>query len=78
MSIEIEGLSPLQQEIAERIWALDSPDQLVEFFQLIPKNLLHDAYVVYHMIIWACLDEDPGGDLTEAQQVIEHIRQRPC
>ena len=78
MSIEIEGLSPVQQEIADRIWNLDNPDQVVEFFQLIPKSLLHDAYVVYHMIIWACLDQDDGGDCTEAHAVIERARNLPC
>lgn len=78
MNIEIEGLSPIQHEIADRIWSLETPDQLVEFFQLMPKNLLHDAYVVYHMIIWACIDQNDGNECIEANEVIEYIRNMPC
>ena len=75
--MEISGLTPLQRELADRIWAIDGPDQLVEFFQTLPRNLLHDAYVVYLMIIQACWDDTDLGDMTEAQAVIEHIRSLP-
>jgi len=72
--IKIEGLSPLQHELADRIWGLESTDQVVAFFDLLPKNLLHDAYVVYQMIIWAYMDEMDPGDMAEAQELIQRVR----
>lgn len=78
MSIEIEGLSPLQQEIADRIWALETPEQITEFFCTMPRNLLHDALVVHQMMVWACRDSFEPDDYDLAQAVIEHIRDLPC
>lgn len=78
MQIEVEGFSPIQRELADQIWALDSPEQLVEFFRILPRSLLHDAYVVYHMIMQAVWDDTDLGDCAEAREVIDHIRNLPC
>lgn len=72
--MEIEGLSPLQKELADRIWSLETPDQVASFFDNLPRNLLHDAYVVYRMIIYAFLDEQDLRDCAEAKTVIDHVR----
>lgn len=78
MAMEIEGFTPRQQELADRIWALESPEHLVEFFETLPRNLLHDAYVVYKMIIETTLDDWDWSDCSEAHEVIERVRTRPC
>ena len=78
MNVEIEGFTPLQRELADRIWALDSPDDVVAFFDTLPRNLLHDAYVVYKMIIETVWDDMDLGDCTEAHEVIERVRNLPC
>jgi len=78
MSLEIEGLSPLQQEIADRIWRLDTPEQITEFFSSIPRSLLHDAYVVHQMMVWACRDSFEPDDYDLATQAIERVRNLPC
>jgi hypothetical protein len=78
MNVEIEGFTPLQRELADRIWALDSPDDVVAFFNTLPRNLLHDAYVVYKMIIETVWDDMDLGDCAEAHAVIERVRQLPC
>jgi len=78
MNIEIDGLSPLQQELADRIWAMDSTEEMVAFFDSLPRSLLHDAYVVYQMIIWATWDQTDPGDMTEAQELIDRVRNLPC
>lgn len=78
MNIEIEGFTPLQRELADRIWAMETPEQVTEFFETLPRNLLHDAYVVYRMIIEYCWDDMDLGECEEAHSVIEHVRNLPC
>ena len=77
MDIEIEGFTPLQRELADRIWALETPEQVVEFFDILPKNLLHDAYVVYRMIIETVWDDMDLADCAEANEVINRVRTLP-
>ena len=74
MDIEIEGFTPRQRELADRIWALETPEQVVEFFNGLPRNLLHDAYVVYRMIIETVWDDMDLDDCAEANDVINHVR----
>ena len=78
MNLEIKGFTPLQRELADQIWAIESPEALVEFFELLPRSLLHDAYVVYRMIIETTWDAMDLGDCAEAHEVIEHVRNLPC
>lgn len=72
--MEISGLTPLQRELADGIWKLETPEQVQAFFASLPRNLLHDAYVVYRMIIYEYLDEQDLGDMTEARETIDYIR----
>ena len=78
MNIEIEGFTPLQRDLANKIWAMESPDDVVAFFNTLPRSLLHDAYVVYRMIIEAAYDDLDYSDCAEANAVIEHVRNLPC
>ena len=54
--IEIQGFSALQRELADRIWSMDTQDQIAEFVGTLPKNLKREAWVVMQMIIAAELD----------------------
>ncbi len=56
MSEGIQGFSDLQQELADRIWSLDTQHQVQEFVSGLPRNLKREAWVVMNMIIWAELD----------------------
>ena len=72
--VTIEGLSPLQQELAEQIWNLDTTEDVVEFFDSLPRRLKLEAYVVYTMILWAWMDQEPVGDCDQAREIIDRIR----
>ena len=72
--MEISGFTPRQIDLANRIWALDTPDQIREFFDNLPRNLLRDAYIVYLMIVWEFQDQEDPGDMAEAREVIDYIR----
>jgi len=74
MSIEIPGLSPRQIDLANRIWNMDTTEEIMAFFDTLPQRARIDAYVVYGMILWAWQDQEPVGDCEEARQVIDHVR----
>lgn len=74
MSIEIPGLSPRQIELANRIWAMESMEEILAFFDSLPRRAKVDAYIVYQMILLAWMDEEPVGECAEARELIDHVR----
>ena len=54
--IEIQGFSALQRDLADRIWSMDTQDQIAEFVSTLPRSLKREAWVVMQMIIAAELD----------------------
>ena len=54
--IQIQGFSPLQQDLADRIWSMDTEDQVQEFVGTLPRSLKREAWVVMQMIIAGELD----------------------
>lgn len=55
--IEIRGFTALQKDLADRIWSMDTQDQITEFVSTLPKSLKREAWVVMQMIIMAELDQ---------------------
>jgi len=72
--IELRGLSPLQQELAERMWAMESMEEIVSWIQMMPRSVALQAYVVMQMIIAAEIDRAAEDDLSVARGIIERIR----
>jgi hypothetical protein len=72
--IELTGLSPLQQELAERMWNMNSMDEIVAWIQTMPRSVALQAYVVMQMIIAAEIDRQAEDDLSVARDIIERIR----
>ena len=72
--IELTGLSPLQRELAERIWEMDSMEQIVAWIQTMPRSVALQAYVVMQMIIAAEIDRAAEDDVSVAAALIERIR----
>ena len=56
MTNGIEGFSPLQKDLADRIWALDTELEVSAFIMSLPRSLKREAYVVMQMIIAQELD----------------------
>ena len=54
--IEIQGFTALQRDLADRIWSMDTQDEIAEFVSTLPRSLKREAYVVMQMIIAAELD----------------------
>ena len=54
--IEIRGFSPLQRDLADQIWSMDTEAEVAEFVSTLPRSLKREAWVVMQMIIAAELD----------------------
>ena len=72
--IELRGLSPLQQELAERMWNMESMEDIVAWVQTMPRSVALQAYIVMQMIIAAEIDRQAEDDVSAAQAIIERIR----
>jgi hypothetical protein len=72
--IELTGLSPLQQELAERMWNMNSMDEIVAWIQMMPRSVALQAYIVMQMIIAAEIDRQAEDDLSAANAIIDRIR----
>lgn len=55
--ITVEGFSPLERELADRMWALDSPEEVAAFMLSLPRSLRKTARVVHDMLVAAYIDE---------------------
>ena len=66
----IQGFTPLQKELADRIWSMDTQAELEQYVDMLPKNLKREAYVVMHMIIASELD----NHMEVSQDVQAYIR----
>jgi hypothetical protein len=68
-SSPITGFSPLQRELADRIWLLADED-IAGFISTLPRNLRREAEVVMTMILATELDNYQEVD----RAVIDYLR----
>lgn len=54
---EIQGFTALQREIADRIWQMDTREEIEQYVLTMPKSLRTHAWIVMNMIIAAELDQ---------------------
>lgn len=73
--IQLEGLSPLQLDILERIWSMDSQAEVVAWFDTLPRNLRQTAHAMLMMVVIEMIDEELCKDLYLARAVIDRVRQ---
>jgi hypothetical protein len=74
--IEIYGLTPIQRELAEIMWSMDSEEAVVTWMNSLPtKRLRAQAYSIYTLILIEAIDEefDPE-DMCLAEAVIESVK----
>ena len=72
--IELTGLSPLQRELADRMWQMDSIDEIVAWVNSMPRSVALQAYIVMQMIIAAEIDRQAESDVSMAAALIDRIR----
>jgi hypothetical protein len=69
--IEIHGLTALQRELADKLWGMESMEEVEDFIFSLPRNLRQKAIVVRELLIAATFDEIQDTDL--AKQVLANI-----
>jgi hypothetical protein len=72
--IRLEGLTPLQAELADRIWQLQSQAEVSAWLGELPRSLRQQAQSLLYLITVECIDQDPLEDLSEAQAVIASVK----
>lgn len=70
--IEINGLSRQQVELAQRLWELDSIEDVQNFMNCLPKRLRGQARTVFELMVAAQLDQCMDTDL--AEEVINSVK----
>ena len=53
---KIQGFTPLQKELADRLWSIDTQQGVEQFVTSLPRNLRREAYTVITMIVAEELD----------------------
>ncbi len=70
--IVLEGLSKQQKALANRLWALDSIEEVQDFMSNLPKRSRGQARVVFELMVAAQLDQVMDTDL--AKEVIDSVK----
>ena len=73
--LSIPNLSPLQRAIADTLWSLNTPEEIVEWFNTLPANIVPIAHGVMSMMVYEQIDQTPIEDFSDAQEVIDYIRE---
>jgi hypothetical protein len=73
MEIVITGLSAQQKQLADKIWACDSEEDVAEFIGNLPKRLRGQARFVRELMIAAVWDNvvQEQQDCDEAREVLD-------
>ena len=71
----LEGLSPLQVEIANVLWQIDTEAEIDSFIQTLPKRYIPEAIAVKELMVAACIDQalEDLEDLDLAKEVLERF-----
>jgi hypothetical protein len=74
--MELVGLGPIQRELADKMWSLDSKEEVMLWIGSLPtKRLRAMAIGIYHLILIEAMDEEMTfDDMSLAQSVIESVK----
>jgi hypothetical protein len=72
--VRLEGLTPLQVELCQHIWTLDTEPAVTAWLETLPRSIRQQALSILYLITVECIDQDPITDFSLAQAVIERVR----
>lgn len=75
-NITVEGFTPLERELADRMWALESPEEVAAFILSLPRSLRAAALTVREMLVVAYIDSVVAEmpQFTEAEELVDRFR----
>lgn len=74
--IQLEGLTPLQVELCDKIWSMDSQAEILAWFNTLPRSLQIQAYAMLMMITAELLDQEEftAEDLSSVRNILEQYK----
>ena len=74
--IQLQGLTPLQVELCDKIWSMDSQEEIVAWFDTLPRSLQIQAHAMIQMIMAELLDQEEftPEDLESVRNILEQYR----
>ena len=70
--ITISGLNISQVKMLDEMWALESMEDMAEWYEQLPKSKRKMADLLQDMLVLASIDEDLE-DLTDARKVLANF-----
>ena len=76
MTIRLEGLTPLQVELCDKIWGMESQEEIIEWFNTLPRSLQITAHAMLNLIIAEMLDQEEftAENLEPVRNILEQYR----
>ena len=72
--MQIHGLSPLQIEICDQLWRMQTSQEIVTWFDALPRSIKPTALAMIMMFNIEAIDENEITDFTEAQELIDRVK----
>jgi len=74
--IQLQGLTPLQVELCDKIWGMDNQEEILEWFNTLPRSLQIQSWAMLQMITAELLDQEEftAEDLASVRNILEQYR----
>lgn len=74
--IQLQGLTPLQVELCDKIWSMDSQEEIMAWFDTLPYRMKIQAHAMIQMIMAELLDQEEftPEDLESVRNILEQYR----
>jgi hypothetical protein len=74
--IQLQGLTPLQVKLCDKIWSMDTQEEIVAWFDTLPYRMKIQAHAMIYMIMAELLDQEEftEEDLASVRNILEQYR----
>ena len=74
--IELKGLTPLQVELCDKIWSMETQEEIMAWFDTLPQRMKIQAHAMIYMIMAELLDQEEftAESLSSVRNILEQYR----
>jgi hypothetical protein len=72
--LQIPNLSPLQRAICDMLWSMDNKDDIVDWINTLPEDIVPVAHTMLNLMVYEIIDQNPIEDFSESQEIIDRIQ----
>ena len=73
MNITLHGLTPEQVKLLDKLWSLDTQEEVHNWFASLDNQTFQQAVVLQEMVIDAMLEQPAEEDVTMARNMLRDI-----